>query len=150
MSSVMETKKALESYLAANWTLTAIHWPNVPFQPRKDAQGNSLPYIMFSYREVEYPGGGNITLGSLTPWYRWVGFIFIQVLVPENYSDSGLIVRLCGSLTDLWRMHTILYNDSASQQGVIRARVPWSSEVGTISGWYRWNWTCPYSRDARS
>lgn len=73
-----------ESHLNTHWTATAIKWENVPFTPVKDVNGNPNPYIAFVLRETELAGGGDITLGSDNPWYRWSGIAFTQIFTREN------------------------------------------------------------------
>lgn len=152
MASVNETEKVLRDYFEVNWTTTAIKWPRIPFDPRKTTQGNRLPYVSFIIREGQYPGGGNVTLGSpeASRFFRWSGIIVNEVFIPENNLDAGLMTRYLGMLTDLWNMQTLLYVDSNGDQATCRLRVPHSNEVGIVNGWDVHNLITPYIRDSQS
>ena len=99
--SYADAIRFFENHLKTHWSATAIKWENISFTPTKDVNGNPNPYIAFVLRETDLPGGGDITLGSDNPWYRWTGIATTQIWVREN-TGLGLALTYADQIKGLF------------------------------------------------
>jgi len=130
-----DTRIAIESRLADNWTTTPIrYWSSgVPFAPTNTA------YVALQIEEFE---ARQISLGPPPQLHRYFGVITLQVLLPEG-QPAKQADGYCDTLDTLFRGVQFQHGNS----GWIVTRTPQKRNVGIQSGWFQTNLVIPYKRD---
>lgn len=133
--SFEDTRKAIESRLASNWTTTPIRFENVPFTE------TAVPYVALFILDGE---GKQISLGTPS-LQRWAGLIVVQIFVPQDTGTktARTYADAIGAIFDRQQF-------ASGNSGTIRSRIPSIRRIGITHGWDQTNVTIPFIRDKQS
>ena len=145
--SFRAAKIAFEKRLNDAWSLSALKWPNTPFEPQVDSNGNVRPYVAYHRREND---GQLVTLNEDQPnsWRRYSGVVVLSIFIPENTSDA-LTATYTDAINAIFKGVEFCYTDPDTDEfsGIIRTRTPYGVEVGPAEGWWQYNVVISYIRD---
>jgi uncharacterized protein DUF4128 len=123
--------KAIEQRLATNWgTTTPIKNDNVNYSPV-----TGTAYIELQIHNAQ---GVRVTVGSTNPLYRYPGIISMNIFGPLN-AGTRILKGYADSLADIFR--------GATFSGII-CRTPKITRLGGVEGWFVYNVSIPFQRDA--
>ncbi len=119
-------RTSIESRLKANWTTTAIAYPNVGFNPE-----NAVPWVRLTILNGE-SGPRNVNAGK-----RHLGVIVLQIFVPQN-TGTHIARGYADSLAAIF--------EDAQFSGIL-CGVASIETIGNTNTWYQINVTVGYWRD---
>jgi hypothetical protein len=129
VSAVLE-ETTFYGILVDDWTETPVAWPNREYRP---VAGE--PWV----RAVVLPAQSRqMTLGSTSRRFDYVGVAVVQVFVPAGTGDVEAR-RLAVIAEDLFRGRTVDDTTFGS---------PYMNPVGTDGAWYQVNVVIPYRRSS--
>lgn len=134
--SFQDTRRAIESRFANNWTATTtdrIKYENVPFEQPTSGTWVALTILT---------GAAGIAGISTTPLNRYAGLIQVDIFAAEK-TGSDASWALADSVSTIFRHKQF----SAGSSGTITSRVPGVQNMGVENGWHRLVVSIPFQRD---
>ncbi len=130
--SFADTRQAIESRFAANFTALPVWYEGAPFDPPKTG------YVRLTILGGD---GAQISTGA-SPLHRYAGVIMIDVFMPEETGTATGWAH-CDTIEAIFRKVQF----SAGNSGTILCRTPSARTLPAESGWQPFQVSVPFQRD---